>query len=81
MNKSEGRVVGCLGGLYEIALADGERLFCKARGAFRHEDTRVLVGDFVQLDSAPDGSMVIDQIAERKNYYKSGNAIIMSLKI
>ena len=67
MNKKSARVVGCLGGLYEVAVSDGERLFCKARGAFRHEDTRVLVGDFVKLESAPDGSTVIDEVVERKN--------------
>ena len=67
MNKSYARVVGCLGGLYEVALSSGEHLFCKARGAFRHEQTQVLVGDFVHLESAPDGSTVIDEIAQRKN--------------
>lgn len=67
MNKEKARVVGCLGGLYEVSSSDGKRLFCKARGAFRHEDTRVLVGDFVRLVSAPDGSTVIDEIASRKN--------------
>lgn len=65
--KNTARVVGCLGGLYEVVTESGERLFCKARGAFRHEDTRVLVGDFVCLVSASDGSTVIDEIAERKN--------------
>ncbi len=67
MNNRNARAIGCLGGLYEVATPDGERLFCKARGAFRHEETRVLVGDFVHLESAPDGSTVIDEIVERKN--------------
>ena len=67
MNKENARVLGCLGGLYEVATSDEKRLFCKARGAFRHEETRVLVGDFVQLESAPDGSTVIDGIFARKN--------------
>ena len=66
MSKKNARIVGCLGGLYEVS-SDGTHLFCKARGAFRHEDTRVLVGDFVKLASAPDGSTVIDEIVERKN--------------
>ena len=67
MNNEKARVVGCLGGLYEVSSSDGVRHFCKARGAFRHEDTRVLVGDFVHLASAPDGSTVIDEIIRRKN--------------
>lgn len=60
------RVLGCLGGLYELANASGARLFCRARGAFRHADTRVLVGDFVRV--AGDGEDVaIEEILPRRN--------------
>lgn len=64
---SQGRVVGCLGGLYEVETVDNARVFCHARGAFRHEETRVLVGDIVTLEYLADGSVVINEIAKRKN--------------
>ena len=63
---TEYRVLGCLGGLYELENARGARLFCRARGAFRHADTRVLVGDLVRV--AGEGEDVaIEEILPRKN--------------
>lgn len=60
------RVLGCLGGLYELENASGARLFCRARGAFRHADTRVLVGDFVRV-ADDHGDACIEEIIARKN--------------
>ncbi len=63
---SEYRVLGCLGGLYELENASGARLFCRARGAFRHADTRVLVGDFVRLTGEGE-DVAIEEVLPRKN--------------
>ena len=47
------------------------RLFsCRAKGAFRHEDEKVTVGDEVVLrydESAPEETAVIREILPRKN--------------
>ena len=61
--KCDGKIIKGLGGIYEILLAhedaarladegvkmDGDTVFCKARGVFRHEKTTLLVGDAVRL--------------------------------
>ncbi len=65
--KEQGRVVGCLGGRYEVRLPSKENVFCGARGNFRRDENRVLVGDFVELSVLPDGSAVISAVKERKN--------------
>lgn len=64
---AEGRVVGCLGGRYEVLTAAGERVFCGARGSFRRDEGRVLVGDLVTVTPQADGSAVISGVGKRKN--------------
>lgn len=67
-----GKVVKGLGGLYEIRInEDGkiERLSCRAKGALKRDEEKVLIGDDVTVtvdDSTPDG-IVISAISERKN--------------
>ena len=64
-----GKVVKGLGGLYEVESFDGsERIFCRARGIFRHDDTKILVGDNVgvETDGGADAA-VISELCERKN--------------
>ena len=63
----EGVVVGSEGGLYKVRLTDGQTLFCKPRGRFRHERLRLLVGDRVFTLTDAQGNAVIDRVAERKN--------------
>ena len=62
-----GKVVKGLGGLYEVETPDGnKRVSCRARGAFRHDDTKILVGDNVLVEG--DGvESVISELCERRN--------------
>lgn len=68
-----GKIVKGLGGLYTVrTVSEGTvRLFsCRAKGAFRHEDEKVTVGDEVVLrydESAPEETAVIREILPRKN--------------
>ena len=59
-------MLGCLGGLYELTNGDGMHVFCRARGAFRHEETQVLVGDIVRLHSEKN-EYAIEEVMPRKN--------------
>jgi ribosome biogenesis GTPase len=66
-----GKITQCVGGLYTVRVADGEsfrEIFCRARGAFRHNNCSPLVGDLVELDtSAGEDNAVITEIIDRKN--------------
>lgn len=62
-----GRIVKGVGGLYEIALDSGERVSCRAKGAFRHDDIKPYVGDIVSIGYDDAGNPVISEIKERKN--------------
>lgn len=70
-----GRIIKGIGGNYEILLdepyedASGETrrtVFCRARGAFRHDGETPLVGDAVEL-RFDDADVMISKILERKN--------------
>ena len=87
--KEKGRLIRGVGGLYEILLQAGEtplsdkRIFCRAKGNFRHEGVTPLVGDLVAVSfddavlprdeqgqptpSADGGGIVIEEILPRKN--------------
>ena len=69
MSNIYGKVVKGLGGLYEVERFDtGERVFCRARGIFRHDETKVLIGDNVGIETEPSSEYsVISEICERKN--------------
>lgn len=62
-----GRIVKGVGGLYEIALEGGERVSCRAKGAFRHDDIKPYVGDVVSVGYDDAGNPVISEIEARKN--------------
>lgn len=63
----QGIVVASDGGLYEVYLAEREKISCKPRGRFRHKSMRLLVGDRVEVDFDEQGNAVIDRILDRKN--------------
>lgn len=79
-NKLYGKITASVGGLYTVyldapvpadiaaSLPDGRRVDCRARGAFRHNNEKPLVGDrcAVSFGEAANGT-VIDSIEERKN--------------
>lgn len=65
-----GRVVGSVGGIFEVLIADGDgerRLFCRARGNLRRGEGRVLVGDLVRVRTGEQDECAIEEIEERKN--------------
>ena len=79
-NKLHGKITALTGGLYTVfldspvpdeiaaSLPDGRSVGCRARGAFRHNNEKPLVGDCctVAFGEAANGT-VIDSIDERKN--------------
>ncbi len=70
ISEKYGKVVKGLGGLYEIKLEGSpERVVCRAKGALRRDEERLLVGDNVRVtvDGETQGGVVISEISERKN--------------
>lgn len=70
--KKNGRITQSVGGLYTVRTVEcGEvrDVYCRARGAFRHQNMQPLVGDYVTVDtSMGEGNAVIDAIEPRKNW-------------
>lgn len=67
MEPKIGRILSGVGGRYTIRTGDGETLFLRARGAFRHAGKTPLVGDIVTVLPEADGSGMIREIFPRKN--------------
>lgn len=59
------KIVGGLGGLYEVLREGGEHVFCRARGNLKKDD-KLLVGDLVTLEFEA-GEAVISACLPRKN--------------
>lgn len=59
----EGMILSGVGGLYEILCTDGETVFCKARGIFRKEGIKPLLGDKVRFSEQE----YIEEILPRRN--------------
>lgn len=68
----QGLVVKNTGSWYTVKTDDGQLVDCKIRGNLRIRDIRstnpIAVGDRVEFSSAADGSAVIHEICDRKNY-------------
>ena len=64
----QGRIIKGIGGFYYVHTDNG-LYTCKAKGVFRHDNTKPLVGDNVEIDISPDEDMVgnIRTILDRKN--------------
>lgn len=71
-NSNSGIVVRSTGSWYNVLADNGEVIVCKLKGKFRTKNIRatnpIAVGDKVNFNIQEDGSGVIDQIHERKNY-------------
>lgn len=65
MDERIGKLIKGVGGLYTVRFDNGETVTCKAKGAFRHESLKPVIGDDVSVIS--DGGNVISKIGERKN--------------
>lgn len=53
-------------GIYYVE-KDGKTILCKARGLFRNENIKPLVGDNVEISINSDGTGYIEKVFERKN--------------
>lgn len=77
-DKLHGKIIQGVGGLYTVRISDndfanniGNKVSCRARGSFRHNNLSPLAGDNVILSLVSDKSgaeeYVIEEICERKN--------------
>lgn len=68
----KGLVIKNTGSWYHVKTEDGKEVECKIKGVFRLKDIKstnpVTVGDRVIIDSENEGTAVITEIEERKNY-------------
>ncbi len=64
----QGRIIKGIGGFYYVLTENGTYT-CKAKGVFRHDNTRPLVGDLVDIDEVAGEEMVgnVSFIHDRKN--------------
>ena len=75
LSSTQGKIIGVSGGLYKIKTDNGETVFSRAKGAFRHSGLTPLVGDNVTLrfdgvtvkSDESGGGVVIEEVLERKN--------------
>ena len=69
---NRGRVIKNTGSWYLVRLEDGQDIECKIKGSFRLKDLRstnpLTVGDYVQVILNQEGSGLIAEIEDRKNY-------------
>ena len=62
----EGLIIRCIGGLYTVACGE-ELVDCRARGRFRLEEVRPMVGDRVRIQRPETGTAVIRELCDRQN--------------
>ncbi len=63
-----GRIVRSLGGTYTVEMPDG--LYqCRARGIFRKNEIKPVVGDMVSIERLSEGEGFIQAVGERKNLF------------
>lgn len=71
-NALHGTIVRSTGSWNTVRLEDGSTLECKLRGQFRQKGLRttnpVAVGDHVEITQEEDGTGIITEIHDRKNY-------------
>ena len=53
----QGRIVKGIAGFYYIAAEDTETYECKAKGIFRKEKLKPLVGDYVEIEVCCQGKI------------------------
>lgn len=64
----QGRIIRGIGGFYYVYVSGKGILECKAKGVFRKNKLKPLVGDFVEVSLlSEEGKGNIDQVLERKN--------------
>ncbi len=64
-----GRIIKALSGFYYVQSdRDGELISCRARGKFRKDEIKPLVGDFVEFEHRDHKEGYITRIKERENH-------------
>ena len=65
----EGRILKGIGGFYYVLADDGREYECRARGIFRKDGDKPLVGDMVRISVIDNEAAIgsVDSILERKN--------------
>lgn len=63
----EGKIIKGIGGFYTVETEDKKLIICKARGLFRKENQKPLIGDFVRVEIIKDGEGYIQEVLPRKN--------------
>lgn len=66
---TEGIIFKALSGFYYVDCG-GQTVTCRARGKFRHEKIKPLVGDRVKVTAQSDGSGTVNEILLRKNEFQ-----------
>ena len=62
----DGRLIRSISGFYTVRTGEGD-FVCRARGLFRLKGVSPLTGDFVTIETLPDGSGSVIEVAERRN--------------
>ena len=67
--EKHGRIIKGIAGFYYVRTEDDSLYECKARGSFRNEKKKPLVGDYVTISILDEEKKTgsLDQIGERKN--------------
>lgn len=69
-NRILGRIIKGIGGFYYVKPEGSTSLLeSKARGVFRHQKIKPVVGDYVELVQNKEGEMAIEKIFPRKNEF------------
>jgi len=69
----KGKIIKGIAGFYYVHVPQEDKIYeCKAKGVFRNQNIKPLVGDNVEIDTddQPEGSGVITDILPRKNEIK-----------
>ncbi len=61
-----GRIIKGVGGFYEVQTENGV-IICKARGRFRNEHLKPMIGDMAEIAIQQDGHAAIEQLLPRSN--------------
>ena len=69
MNSGTGRIIRAISGFFDVDEGTGKVYRCKARGIFRAEGLRPVVGDYVSFDVTHEGDLEgnISHVLERRN--------------
>ncbi len=63
----KGKIIKSLAGFYYVQTEDGSVIACRARGKFRKDEIKPLVGDLVEFDHRTHDEGYIQKILPRKN--------------